>query len=90
MLCQQLTEARARPNCLDGGAIAEPGALAIDDTRDVYVRVHAKFLSSFDHLVVRADSLVRVSIGVLDDNYWTDEHTVSIGGKRDFAPFCIS
>jgi hypothetical protein len=106
MLCQQLTEARARPkgdtytsafnvndltrrlrrfhdgDCLDGSAIAEPGALAIDDTRDVYVRVHAMFLSGFDHLVVRADSLVRVSIGILDNHHWTDEWTYRLHGRE--------
>ena len=75
-------------NCLYGDAIAKSGAIAIDDTRDVYVRAHAMLLSSFDHFAVCADSLVCVSTGVSIDQ--VNGLTVSIGGNGDFALFCIS
>lgn len=75
-------------DCLYGGAIAEPGTLTIDDTRDVDVRAHAMFLSNFDHLVIRTDSLSDVSSGTMW--YSLSKFTVSIGGNGDFAPFCIS
>lgn len=44
---------------LDGDAIAEAGAFAVDDARNVDVGLHAVLFASFDDIVVCADSLER-------------------------------
>lgn len=58
---------------LDGNVIAETGSLTVDDARYVYVGAHAILLSSFDDLVVGADSLSDVS----SDWYFRDNQLSS-------------